>query len=148
MPNSVSTRINVYWFLALSLSLSAALIAILCKQWIREFERNVGLTPRAYVDRRQMKFEGIRHWQLGVIIAALPLLLQLSLAMFALGVHELLWRLNPVVAIVVCIPTTAVLVFYAATTLLPSIQYFRSKGTHYPSLWQKVPQCPYKSPQA
>ncbi|EJD44290.1 hypothetical protein AURDEDRAFT_27191, partial [Auricularia subglabra TFB-10046 SS5] len=94
MPRSASIRINTYWFLSLSLSLSAALVAILCKQWIREFERYAGLSPKDYVGFRQMKFEGLQKWSVGGIISALPLLLQLSLGLFALGVVELLWHLH------------------------------------------------------
>lgn len=42
LPESVVVRINVYWFLSLVLSLSAALIGIVCKQWLREYERDIG----------------------------------------------------------------------------------------------------------
>lgn len=36
LPSPVSVRINIYWFTALALSLSAALVSILCKQCIRK----------------------------------------------------------------------------------------------------------------
>ncbi|EJD44336.1 hypothetical protein AURDEDRAFT_19669, partial [Auricularia subglabra TFB-10046 SS5] len=45
IARSVSTRINAYWFISLVLSLSAALVAILGKQWVREFERRASNLP-------------------------------------------------------------------------------------------------------
>ncbi|EJD44291.1 hypothetical protein AURDEDRAFT_23659, partial [Auricularia subglabra TFB-10046 SS5] len=148
LPGPVSLRINVYWFLALSLSLGAALVAILCKQWIREFERNTGLPPREYVGIRHTKLEGLENWRVGGIISLLPLLLQLALAIFALGVLELLWQLHSVVAAVVCAPTILAFLFYVATTILPAVQYQYFVPSGRLSRWQKMSDCPYKSPQA
>ncbi|EJD44308.1 hypothetical protein AURDEDRAFT_65432 [Auricularia subglabra TFB-10046 SS5] len=135
---SVSARINIYWFMALSLSLSAALIGILCKQWIREFERYVGASARDIVALRQMKFDGLLNWKVGDIIGILPLLLQFSLALFALGVLELLWRLHTVVAAAVCVPTIAAVVVYLATTLLTVIQHRQYRRNTGPTLWRKL----------
>lgn len=145
---TVRTRINAYWFLALSLSLSAALIAILCKQWIREFERHADLAPKEFVSVRQMKYDGLERWRVPDVIALLPILLQLSLGLFALGVLELLWQLHAAIAIAVSVPTSITIVFYGATTFLPLVQ--RSIYTHNPrsALWTQMSQCPYKSPQA
>lgn len=138
LPGSVSIRINVYWFMALSLSLSAALVAILCKQWIRVFERNPGLTPEEFVGIHQIKVEGLEKWKVGSIISLLPLILQLALAIFALGVLELLWQLHSAVAAIVCIPTIAAFSFYGATAILPAL--LSDGKTSY--------GCPFKSPQA
>ncbi|EJD44298.1 hypothetical protein AURDEDRAFT_104033, partial [Auricularia subglabra TFB-10046 SS5] len=143
MPLSVSTRINAYWFVSLSLSLVAALVGILGKQWVREFERRATVSPKMALGVRQIKLEGLEYWRVGDIISALPLLLQLSLGLFALGILELLWHLRRAVFIAVSIPTLAALFFYLATTYLPMFQY--SRGFHHPS---KRPQCPFKSPQA
>ncbi|EJD44338.1 hypothetical protein AURDEDRAFT_166718 [Auricularia subglabra TFB-10046 SS5] len=137
-------RINAYWFISLVLSLSAALIAILGKQWVREFERSATNLPlKEVVGVRQLKFEGLEYWRVGDIISALPLLLQLSLALFALGILELLWYLHVSGAIAVCVPTAIVLLFYLATTFLPLLQHVqRFREGH------GIPQCAYKSPQA
>ncbi|EJD54850.1 hypothetical protein AURDEDRAFT_28079, partial [Auricularia subglabra TFB-10046 SS5] len=40
LSSATIARINAYWFLSLTLSLSAALLGILCKQWVREYERD------------------------------------------------------------------------------------------------------------
>ncbi|EJD44293.1 hypothetical protein AURDEDRAFT_20255, partial [Auricularia subglabra TFB-10046 SS5] len=152
LARPVAVRINAYWFLALALSLSTALVGILCKQWVREFERSPGLSPRDFVSSRQTKFEGFEQWKVGGIIALLPLLLQLALAIFALGVLELLWKLSLTVAGAVCIPTIASMAFYTITTVLPALQprsFDRIWHRHLRlSWWQARSQCPYKSPQA
>ncbi|EJD38965.1 hypothetical protein AURDEDRAFT_32873, partial [Auricularia subglabra TFB-10046 SS5] len=147
MPGSVAARVNAYWFLALVLSLSAALVAILCKQWIREFERTMGFTPQEYVGVRQVKFEGFRGHYVGEIIRTLPLLLQLSLVVFAFGVVELLISLNTAVAVVVSIPAFLVLLFYLVTTILPAVQVVQCI-TRSPEELSRLAQYPYKSPQA
>ncbi|EEB97330.1 hypothetical protein MPER_03374, partial [Moniliophthora perniciosa FA553] len=39
-PDPSSIRINVFWFLSLIFSLTSALFGLLCKQWIREYQRD------------------------------------------------------------------------------------------------------------
>ncbi|ESK87589.1 hypothetical protein Moror_1968 [Moniliophthora roreri MCA 2997] len=39
-PDASSVRINVFWFLSLILSLTSALFGLLCKQWVREHQRD------------------------------------------------------------------------------------------------------------
>ncbi|EJD44350.1 hypothetical protein AURDEDRAFT_18362, partial [Auricularia subglabra TFB-10046 SS5] len=74
MAQSVSSRINAYWFISLALSLSAALVAILGKQWIRVFKRHAAdSTLKEAVGVRQLKFEGLEYWRVGDIISVLPL---------------------------------------------------------------------------
>lgn len=144
LPGAVSVRINAYWFLSLTLSLSAALVAILCKQWVREFERHSNQSHRQYIGIRQMKLEGFEGWGVASIVMAIPLLLQSALGLFALGLIELLWNLHSSVALVVLVPTAAALLFYALTSLLPGLQvmYIRIRPS------STLPQCPFKSPQS
>lgn len=144
LPDAVTVRINAYWFLSLTLSLSAALVAILCKQWIREFERHGNQSHRQYISVRQTKLEGFEGWGVASTVTVIPLLLQSALGLFALGLIELLLKLHLTVAIVFLIPTTAAFVFYTLTTLLPALQYMCNpfgKGRFFS-------QCPFKSPQS
>ncbi|EJD36892.1 hypothetical protein AURDEDRAFT_35085, partial [Auricularia subglabra TFB-10046 SS5] len=148
LSDAAAARINVCWFLALTLSLTAALIGILCKQWVREYERDVGRSHEQALGVRQMKFEGLESWRVGEIVSAVPLLLQLALALFMVGILELLWRLHREVAATVSVVAGITLLFYIATSFLPLIQYldlhFRRRGY----LLRTRSQCPYKSPQA
>ncbi|EJD36813.1 hypothetical protein AURDEDRAFT_33844, partial [Auricularia subglabra TFB-10046 SS5] len=144
LSDAASTRINIYWFLSLSLSLSAALVAILAKQWVREYERDAGRTPPEAMGIRHMKYEGMNAWQVSGIISSIPILLQAALALFLIGIVELLWRLNVRVTIPVTIVSSSAGLFYLATTILPSLNFL---------IWYFTPaspatQCPYKSSQA
>lgn len=118
-----SVRINTCWFLSLTLSLASALVGILAKQWVREYERDAGRTQPEGLGIRQVKYKGFEAWRVNEIVLTVPLLLQAALALFLAGVVELLWRLNravaaPVIALVSCIG-----IFYLATTVLPCYNF-------------------------
>ncbi|KZV96322.1 hypothetical protein EXIGLDRAFT_643256, partial [Exidia glandulosa HHB12029] len=152
LPASAVVRINIYWFLSLVLSLSAALVGIVCKQWLREYERDVSQSAKQALGVRQVKFEGMEYWRVGSIVTSVPLLLQLALALFLIGISELLWHLHRAVAIAVTTVAGLTAAFYLATALLPLLQYvYLSLKTDRRFLSKHVftaPQCPYKSPQA
>lgn len=162
LSDPVVVRINVYWFLSLVLSLSAALVGILCKQWLREYERDIGQSAQQALAVRQMKFDGLEVWRVGAIVTSVPLLLQLALALFLIGVSELLWNLHRTVAIAVTTAAGLTGVFYLITALAPLWQYlylsissrmqgrsyFNTYAHHLPGRAFILPQCPYKSPQA
>ncbi|EJD44221.1 hypothetical protein AURDEDRAFT_31521, partial [Auricularia subglabra TFB-10046 SS5] len=143
LSSSAAARINGYWFLSLILSLSAALVGILCKQWVREFGRDVARTPKEHIGVRQMKYEGFEAWRVGTLVSAVPLILQISLALFIVGVLELVWRLSTPVAVLVSIAAGAAGIFYLGTTFLPAVEYVRAAVST-----ERRAQCPYKSPQA
>ncbi|EJD54763.1 hypothetical protein AURDEDRAFT_39213, partial [Auricularia subglabra TFB-10046 SS5] len=159
LPSSALSRINAYWFLSLTLSLSAALMGILCKQWVREYERDAGQSHRVSLGVRHVKHQGFEAWGVGSIVSSIPLVLQLALALFMIGILELLWRLHVIVAVLVTILAGITASVYIVTALLPLFQclnisrrwYSESQNRSYADPWPPAlttPQCPYKSPQA
>ncbi|KAF9009935.1 hypothetical protein BDQ17DRAFT_989267 [Cyathus striatus] len=140
---SLNVQLNVFHFLSLTLSISTVLIGILCLQWLREYDHDVGLPHKDSVGLRQMRFEGLLAWKVPNILSALPVILQLSLVLFFIGLLELLWSLDKVVAYLVTVVVGLTLLFLVITTVIPTFQYF---FVHKSSL--QVPQCPYKSPQS
>lgn len=145
-PFSVSpseVRINSVWFLSLALALTTVLIGILCLQWLREFQRDASLSHKDAVALRQMRYEGLLHWRVPDILYILPILLQTSLVLFFCGLLELLWIRNTIVAAFITAVVGGVMLFLAATTALPAIQYVLTRDPH-----MRVYQCPYKSPQS
>ncbi|KAH9484816.1 hypothetical protein JR316_0001718 [Psilocybe cubensis] len=136
-------RINVLWFLSLTLSMATVLIGILCMQWLREFGRDAARSHKDAIAIRQMRYEGLHIWKVPLILSLLPLLLQLALVLFFAGMLELLWAHNHTVAIWISVVVFLVLLLLVLTTVLPALQ---SHFTKDPFL--KVGQCPYKSPQA
>jgi len=136
-------RINAAWFLSLTLGLTTVLIGILCLQWLREYQRDAALPHKDAVALRQMRYEGLLHWRVPEILSILPILLQSSLIMFFVGLLDLLWNRNTVVAALISAVIGVVMLFLATTTALPALQHAFTKDKHL-----RVRQCPYKSPQS
>jgi hypothetical protein len=118
LPALSSRFINGLWFTALALSLSAALIAMLAKEWLAAYLAN---SVRPAYDRalaRQIRYDGLIAWKALPIISFLPTLLHLSLLFFSLGLVIYLWNLDTGIAVVVLVITGATLAFYIVTLLL------------------------------
>ena len=62
-PESKFIRINVLWFISLSLSLTTVLVGTLCMQWLREYRHYDSLTHRDALLLRQMRYEGLLRWK-------------------------------------------------------------------------------------
>ncbi|KAF8150871.1 hypothetical protein B0H34DRAFT_154850 [Crassisporium funariophilum] len=143
VPSASDVRVNVFWFMSLALSLATVFIGILCLQWLREYQREIPLDPREAISLRQLRYEGLMAWKVPGILMSLPILLQGSFLLFFMGLLDLLWSLDSVVAICVTIITTLLFLFTVATTLLPTCQiYFMDDD------YLRGPQCAFKSPQS
>lgn len=124
--------INTLWFSSLICSLSAASIGMMVKQWLHENELGLFGTSRDIARLRQYRYEALRKWHVGTIVALLPILLQLASALFLAGLLLLLWSLHYIVAAVASALVGALLVLTIATVLAPAF----------------APDCAYRSPQA
>lgn len=78
-------RVNVCWFASLVLSLSSASFGIAVKQWLREYLSMDCIDPLERLRIRHARFQGLRDWKLFQIAAFLPILLQIALALFFVG---------------------------------------------------------------
>lgn len=147
-PDPINIRINILWFLSLTLSLTTVLIGILCLQWLREYQRHAGTLPdQATLLIRQMRFDGLHSWGVPSIISALPILLQAALVLFFVGLIDFLRALNVVIAIPVVISITLVLIFMLVTTIAPAFQACKTSSFIDP-IYRNMSQCAYKSPQS
>ena len=90
-------RINTLWSCSLTISLITASIGILVKQWFHEFLAQDTQDPQFRIRIRFFRSKGLDKWQVFQIAAALPLLLQVALLLFFIGLSEFLRELNPVV---------------------------------------------------
>lgn len=131
-PLGFAVRVNTLWISSLVFSLAAASIGILMKQWLRDFVSSSASAPRESARIRTYRHQGLRKWRIRHIIAFLPILLQIALTLFFVGLLDLLWSLNTTVAGVLTCFVSASLMFLVVTTILPSI-------------W---PSSPHRSPQA
>lgn len=138
---SAAERINICWFLSLTLSLATVLVGILCMQWVREYQHDAALPHADAISLRQMRFEGLIAWKVPNILSSLPLMLQIALVLFFIGVIDLLWSLDHRVAIPITVAISFLLIFLFATTMLPAFQLLWNGG-------RCLRQCAYKSPQS
>ncbi|KAI0784755.1 hypothetical protein C8Q75DRAFT_697081, partial [Abortiporus biennis] len=127
-PSAV--QINALWFLSLVASLITASLGILVKQWLREYVVHDNLSPRAHIRIRHFRSEGLLRFQVFEIAALLPLLLQLALLLFFLGLAFFLVDLDPVLGWIISPFLVVWIVLFTATSLGPAF----------------FPQCPYKTP--
>ena len=143
-----AVRVNTYWFLSLILSLITVLVGIVSLQWLREFQRYPrNLSSRKILAMRTMRSEAFHDWFVPEIFAGLPLLLQLALILFFVGLADFLLHLGYyLVAIPVITAIGSTFIFLFLTTTLPCLQSFwlinKPERSSVPS------ECPYKSPQS
>ncbi|EED81908.1 predicted protein [Postia placenta Mad-698-R] len=131
-PSMEVVIINTLWFSALVFSLSAASIAISVSQWLYHHIDRAASKSRESVRLWYFRHSMFEAWQIPIIISLLPLLLQISLALFLIGLVQLLWTMNQVVATVVTALAVTLLSLSMITAVLPAF----------------VPSCPYKSQPA
>ncbi|KAK7689217.1 hypothetical protein QCA50_007908 [Cerrena zonata] len=129
-PVRFSVLINTLWLLSLVFALVTASLGILIKQWLHELMARDTQDPRQQVKIRFFREVGVQRWQIFEIAAVLPLLLQLALLLFFIGLSAFLHDLNTLVTWVITGAMILWLVFYLFTTFSP---IFSS-------------QCPYKTP--
>ncbi|KAL1760597.1 hypothetical protein FB107DRAFT_202794, partial [Schizophyllum commune] len=146
LPDNVVSLINGLWFSSLILSLTSALVGIVSKQWLREYLRENGRSHETNLAVRQVKYEGLTNWYVGAVVTTIPLLLQIALFLFLIGVVYLLWYIQPVVAGIISGFGLVVAIFFIATTILPTAQFILYRlgllRLH------TVSQVPFKSAQA
>jgi hypothetical protein len=113
------------------LSLTSALFGFLMKQWLKMYISWTDVSPlQDAVGLRQYRYEGMLRWQLPNIFTMLPVLLQVALILFLIGLVDFLVHLQFEVALVVSIVIGVCLAAVVVTSILPSL----------------VPTCPFRSP--
>ncbi|KAH9482344.1 hypothetical protein JR316_0004442 [Psilocybe cubensis] len=149
-PAPADVRINSFWFMSLVLSLTTVLFGIISLQWLSEHQGYSELTPKQAFAVFQMRADGIKKWYLPKVFTALPVLLQGAVVLFLVGMVDFSLPLGLGVSIPTIIAIGLTLLFYIATTVLPTLQglsfYLPFVLSDQPLT--APPQCPYKSPQS
>lgn len=123
-PSSSAISINSLLFASLGASLVAALASVIALQWVNEYDAAItrgGSSPEDRAMRRQFRFAGATAWNMGELIAALPLLLYSSVALFWIGAILWIWTINTTVGYIVAGGAVLAFLFYASTTLIAAI---------------------------
>lgn len=125
LPNfsaSISARwINGLWFLSLAFSLSAALIAMLAKEWLTSYNTSRPRSAHTYALERQARFEGLSKQRALHIMDLLPSMLHLALLLFSFGLILYLSTLDSGIAAVIGVITGGTFLFYVAATFFGAI---------------------------
>jgi hypothetical protein len=123
IPSSTDLRINAFWFMALTFSLSAALVAILVQQWVRDymhiFQRYSDPLKSARV--RQYLYEGSEGRYMPIAAEAVPGLLHLSLSLFFVGLCDSTLNINTTIGLSTTIPIGICGLLYIFITFAPVI---------------------------
>ncbi|KAF8601220.1 hypothetical protein BDV93DRAFT_446284, partial [Ceratobasidium sp. AG-I] len=121
IPSAAARWINGIWFTSLALSLSAALIAMLGKEWLTAYLASRPRPAHSHALLRQARLEGLEDWWALHIIALLPSLLHASLFLFSIGLVIYLWMLDTVVTGMIVGITGITSLFYIVTAILGAI---------------------------
>ncbi|KAI0792693.1 hypothetical protein C8Q75DRAFT_577015 [Abortiporus biennis] len=115
----LNVRVNILWFMSLTFSLITASLGMLVKQWLREYLSNNSLSPRTHVRTRHYRHIGVKKYRVFEIASFLPLLLQISLILFLIGLSDFLSALNTAVGRVVSALVFTWLALYCTTAIAP-----------------------------
>jgi hypothetical protein len=148
--SSSAIRVNAFWFIALVFSLSAALLAILVQQWVRDymhvFQRYSH--PLKSARLRQYLHDGSYGWYMPIMAEAVPGLVHVSLFLFFIGLGDFALGIDMTVGINTLIPITICGLIYIFTMFAPVIYpqspYHNSFSTFIWYLTQKIRGRRYK----
>ena len=122
-PSASDVRINIIWFMALAFSLSAALLAILVQQWVRNY-MHVFLRysdPQKSARLRQFLYDGLERWHMPIAAEAVPGLLHVSLFLFFAGLADSTLNVNTAIGVATTVPIGICGLLYIFTTFAPVI---------------------------
>lgn len=117
------------WLTSLVLAISAGLLAVLAKQWLRHYGSVKTGTARERAFIRHYRWEGFDKWKVAQIIGFLPVVLHLSVLLFLAGLVVWLYPLHATIARIALALGGTITTLYIVTTSLPAF----------------VPQCPYRT---
>ena len=128
-PGEIVTAASLM-YASLSISLLAAFVAVLAKQWLNRSLRNTGGSMVERCGDRQRKCEGIEKWPLHLCVESLPVMLQISLLLLACGLCRHMWPINTSVASVLIALTALGTLFYLVIVAAGTSSY----------------ECPFQTP--
>ena len=122
-PLSSDIRVNVFWFMALIFSLTAALLATLVQQWVRNYMHVFHQFSDSLKSARLRQYlhDGLEGWHMPLIAEAVPALLHVSLFLFFMGLCDFVLNINTTVGLSTTIPIGITGLVYILTIFAPVI---------------------------
>jgi len=129
-------------YTSLLISLLAAFIAMLGKQWLNRYLRHAGGSTIERCGDRQRKCDGLEKWPFHLFVESLPVMLQLSLLLLACGLCRRMWSVNTFVSYILITLTVLGILFYLAIVIAVTSSYecpFQTPASAaLRSLWKKI----------
>lgn len=128
-PEQYAIVVNCLFYASLTCSIVAALASVIALQWVGEYDAGLsrGTSPKTRAMRRHFRFAGVKRWKMGEVIAALPVLLYVTVGLFFIGLVQWMLKLRPEVGWVVVAAGALAVGFYLLTTMLaifsPSVPF-------------------------
>ena len=105
------------------MSLLAAFVAMLGKQWLNRYLRHSGGSITERCGDRQCKSDGLEKWPFRLFIEALPIVLQIALLLLMSGLSRYMWSVNTIVAHVIISFTVLGTLFYIGIVVAGTHSY-------------------------
>ena len=129
-------------YASLLISLLAAFVAMLGKQWLNRYLRHSGGSMIERCGDRQRKFDGLERWSFHLFVESLPVMLQVALLLLACGLCRRLASVNTSVAGVLIALTAVGVLFYLVIVVAGTSSYacpFQTPAsTALRRLWAKI----------
>ena len=95
-PPEYIVVVNALFYGSLGVILLAAFIAMLIKSWVRQFDRGLRAMsiPEQRAKTREFRYLGMKRWKLVEMVGIMPLLIHISLLLFAIGLLLFLSRVS------------------------------------------------------
>ena len=110
-------------YASLLISLLAAFVAMLGKQWLNRYLRNSGGSMIERCGDRQRKCDGLEKWPLHFFVESLPVMLQVALLLLACGLCRYMWSINTSVAYILITLTGLGVAFYVVVVIAGTSSY-------------------------
>ena len=121
-PNNDIVVCQTVLYASLGISLLAAFLAMLGKQWLNRFGKAKVRGSEIDESRnRQRKLSGMVSWKFDLVMESLPLMLQSALLLLGYALSRYLWTINLTVASVVIGITSIGLAFYTFIVIAATI---------------------------
>ena len=123
-PDPALVNVQAILFSSLAVSLLAAFLAMLGKQWLSRYSQVD--TPGSLIDRgrdRHRKMDGIATWRFKFVMESLPLMLQVALLLLDSALSKYLFIIDSLVAWVVVGFTACGFLFYFVIVVAATASY-------------------------
>jgi hypothetical protein len=129
-PPSEIVTVTGLMYASLLISLLAAFVAMLGKQWLNRYLRNAGGSMIERCGDRQRKCDGLKKWPFHLFVESLPVMLQVALLLLACGLCKNMASINTSVAGVLISLTVLGVLFYLGIIITGTSSY----------------ECPFQTP--